>query len=87
MLKQFEFRFPGRKNAGLRHKIREAVRATKCGAANAAAVLSLAGALSPSEVETLRAVAEDYRDLYGGYKRTCDCADCYERNLQMLVRG
>lgn len=59
----FEKRFEGKNNAGLRAKIREAVRGHETGEERATAVLSLAGtvALTASGLLTLTQVAGDYR--------------------------
>ena len=59
----FEKRFEGKYNAGLRAKIREAVRSNETGEERATAVLSLAGtvALTASGLLTLMRVAGDYR--------------------------
>jgi hypothetical protein len=83
---KFERAFAGKTNAGLRAAIRDAVSGHRCGPANEASVLGLAReiALQPWGVETLKAVAADYRAVNGGSKVTCDCDSCHARALQGL---
>ena len=80
MRRSFEQRFEGKGNAGLRAQIRQCVTGLRCGPATERAVLALDEriALTAVGLDTLRAVAADYRRAHGeGLRASCDCFPCH----------
>ena len=89
MHRQYEFRFVGKDNAGLRAKIRAVVQVNTpaCGPVVESAILAFGRtvALTTSGQHELARCAQDYRMARRDYDPRCRCVSCCEMNWQRLA--